>query len=186
MPQIRSLFAAALLSPAVAFAQPAGAPQLQTPASIHAEHQEIHRRLERATGEPGELGAAARALGEQLDPHFRREEQIATPPLGLLVPLSRGRVTADMRAVLPLTQALERELPRMLEEHRRIGAARERFEAAARRAGRADYVRLAETLGQHAKQEEEVLYPAAILVGRYVAARAPLAPHDRVSAPRDR
>ena len=73
-----------------------------------------------------------------------------------------------MRRVLPMTEALERELPQMLEEHQRIGAARKAFEEAARRANRADYVRLAETLGHHARQEEEILYPAAILVGRYV------------------
>jgi len=78
-----------------------------------------------------------------------------------------------MRAVLPMTRALERELPRMLLEHRRIGAARERFETAARVANRPDYERLSETLAAHARQEEEVLYPAAVLVGRYVAARFP-------------
>lgn len=112
-------------------------------------------------------------MGRALDPHFRREEEIATPPLALLGPLSRGPVSAEMKTVLPLTDALERELPRMLDEHRRIGAAREAFELAARRANRAEYVRLAESLAHHARQEEEVLYPAAILVGRYVRRAAP-------------
>jgi hypothetical protein len=141
---------------------------LRTPEAIHEEHAEIHAALERATHEPGQLGAAARGLAAVLDPHFRREEEIATPPLGLLAPLAKGPVTVEMRAVLPMTDALERELPQMLEEHRQIGAARQRFETAARRARKAEYVRLAETLGQHAREEEEVLYPAAILVGRFV------------------
>jgi hypothetical protein len=105
-----------------------------------------------------------------LDPHFRREEEIATPPLGLLEPLARGGVTSDMGAVLPMTEALERELDQMLQDHRRIGAARERFEAEARRARKPDYVRLSEALALHARQEEEVLYPAAILVGKFVKA----------------
>jgi hypothetical protein len=140
----------------------------RTPDAIHEEHLEIHAALERAAHERGELGESARALVAVLDPHFRREEEIATPPLGLLGPLARGGVTPEMRTVLPMTEALERELPKMLDEHRRIGAARERFEAAARRARKADYVRLAETLAHHARQEEEVLYPAAILVGRLV------------------
>jgi hypothetical protein len=143
---------------------------LRTPASIHEEHQEIHAALERATREPGELGATARELATLLDPHFRREEEIATPPLSLLAPLSKGAATPQMRAVLPMTDALEAELPRMLEQHQRIGAARERFEASAQRAQRPEYVRLSETLAHHARQEEEVLYPAAILVGRYVKA----------------
>lgn len=179
MNMIGHLLALAVLTPIVsagpgqaAEAAPAagGRALLQTPVSIHDEHQEIHAALEQATREPGELGATARELARLLDPHFRREEEIATPPLGLLVPLSRGAATPRMRAVLPMTQALERELPGMLEQHRRIGAARERFQAAAERAHRDEYVRLSDTLAHHARQEEEVLYPAAILVGRYVKA----------------
>jgi len=169
------LTAVAAITPVTAAGQAWAAPaapersaDLRTPAAIHEEHVEIHAALERATPEPGQLGAAARALAAVLDPHFRREEAIATPPLGLLAPLARGPVTPQMRAVLPMTDALEREMPRMLEEHRRIGVARQRFETAARRARKAEYVRLAETLAHHARQEEEVLYPAAILVGRFV------------------
>lgn len=162
-----------LLAPLGAAAQPdphsgSGPGGLGTPESIREEHQEIHTALGRAAAEPGPVGAAARELAAALDPHFRREEEIATPPLGLLEPLSRGPVTAEMRAVLPMTEALERELPKMLQEHQVVAAARERFEAAARSANRPEYVRLAESLAHHARQEEEILYPAAILVGRFV------------------
>lgn len=179
MIMIGVLTALAAITPPAA-ADPAAAPSpaahstlLRTPEAIHAEHLEIHAGLERAAREPGRLGAAARDLSAVLDPHFRREEEIATPPLGLLEPLARGPVTPEMRAVLPLTDALECELPQMLQEHRRIGAARERFEAQARRAHKAEYVRLAEALANHARQEEEVLYPAAILVGRFVGGKRP-------------
>jgi hypothetical protein len=141
----------------------------QTPSSLRTEHQHLHEVLSRAAGEPGALGEAARALHELLEPHFQREEEIATPPLGLLVPLSEGEPTAGMRAVLPMTEALERELPRMLEEHRAIRAAVVAFRSAAERAGRQDYVAFSDALAAHARQEEEILYPAAILVGRYVA-----------------
>jgi hypothetical protein len=151
-----------LSSPAAAF--------LKTPEALREEHREIHAVLERATAEPGDLGAAARELGGVLDPHFRREEEIATPPLSLLVPLSQGPVTVEMRAVLPMTEALEREMPQMLAEHARIREALERFEAAARLANNAEYVRFSEALAHHARQEEEIFYPAAIVVGRFVAA----------------
>lgn len=167
--------AAAAVMPIIAMGQASAGPAaperaalVRTPEAIHEEHVEIHAALERATHESGQLGATARELAAVLDPHFRREEEIATPPLGLLAPLARGPVTPEMRAVLPMTDALERELPRMLEEHRQIGAARQRFETAARRARKAEYVRLAETLAHHARQEEDVLYPAAILVGHVV------------------
>lgn len=145
---------------------------LTTPASIETEHAELHETLERAMKEPGALGAAARALEAALAPHFRREEEIATPTLGLLPALATGEVTSDMRKVLPLTQALERELPQMLREHDAIRAAASKFRAAAQAAGMADYVRFTDGLAAHARQEEQIFYPAAVLVGRYVAARS--------------
>ncbi len=146
----------------------------QTPQSIAAEHHELHEVLAEATKAPGEMGAAAKQLAAALHPHFQREEEIGTPPLGLLDKLAHGPATAEMRAVLPMTDALEAELPKMLKEHDGIRAATAEFRAAAVKAGRDDYVRFADTLAAHALQEEEILYPAAILVGRYVKATAPV------------
>jgi iron-sulfur cluster repair protein YtfE (RIC family) len=146
---------------------------MQTPQSLASEHRELHEVLARASKEGGELGQAAARLEKALAPHFRREEEIATPPLGLLPKLAREDATADMRAVLPLTEALERELPRMLREHDAIRQAAITFRAAAEKAGREEYVRFSEELAAHARQEEEILYPAAVLVGRYVKRMAP-------------
>jgi hypothetical protein len=72
-----------------------------------------------------------------------------------------------------MTDALERELPQMLKEHEGIRTAAAKFRAAAEKAGRADYVRFSDGLAAHARQEEEILYPAAILVGRYVKRTSP-------------
>lgn len=145
-------------------------PLITTPPSIGTEHRQLHETLERASKEPDALGAAARELEAALVPHFGREEEIATPPLGLLPKLATGEVTSEMRSVLPLTEALERELPQMLKEHQAIRAAVGKFRAAAETAKRPEYVRFSDALAAHARQEEEILYPAAILVGRYVAA----------------
>jgi hypothetical protein len=41
---------------------------------------------------------------------------------------------------------------------------------AARLADKAEYVRFSEALAHHARQEDEILYSAAIVVGRFVAA----------------
>ncbi len=78
-----------------------------------------------------------------------------------------------MRAVLPMTDALERELPQMLKEHEAIRQAVTKFRAAAVRAQRDEYVSFSDGLAAHAQQEEEILYPAAVLVGRYVKRTAP-------------
>jgi iron-sulfur cluster repair protein YtfE (RIC family) len=146
--------------------------QARIPESMRAEHERIQSSLVRATKLPGPVGAAARQLADVLHPHFVREEQIALPPLGLLEPLVRGSVTPDVRAVLAMTDSLRTELPRMLEEHKAIRAATSRLGDVARRARNTTVVALTEELRQHAQTEEEILYPAAVLVGEVVRARS--------------
>lgn len=141
------------------------------PESLTHEHHEIHAALVRATRVPGRVGAAARSLAAVLDPHFAREEQIALPPLGLLAPLARGDDATPMRAILPLTDSLRVELPRMLEEHHAIAAATARLATAARAAHNESVARFADALALHARSEEEMFYPAALLVGEVVRSR---------------
>lgn len=142
--------------------------KFDVPQSLKAEHEELHATLVRATKAPGATGEAARAVAAALHPHFVKEEQYALPPLALLAPLSRGEWADGMRDVLQLTDRLKAELPQMLSEHRAIVAALDKLEEAARAEGHAEYADFAEKLKAHAQTEEEVAYPAAILVGDYV------------------
>lgn len=146
---------------------------LRIPESLQKEHHEIHSTLVEATKAPGRVGAAATELAKVLHAHFVREEEIALPPLGLLAPLASGaRITDPQRSeALTMTASLKQELPRMLEEHKHIKAAVEKLGAAARAEKAEKYERLAEALSLHARTEEEVTYPAAILVGETLRAR---------------
>lgn len=143
--------------------------KFEIPQPLQAEHEELHARLREATQEPGEVGEAAREVARLLHPHFVREEEFALPPLALLAPIARSGVTPGMAEVLPMTRRLEAELPRMLEEHAQIVAALERLRQAARAAQLPRHEGFAEALVLHARTEELVLYPAAILVGQRVA-----------------
>jgi hemerythrin HHE cation binding domain-containing protein len=138
------------------------------PASLRMEHEELHRELASATKKPGPLGEAARAVARVLHPHFVDEERFALPPLGLLAPLARGERISDAAAAIAMAARLRTELPRMLAEHQAIAAALERLAEAARAAGDGEVLRLAEKIASHAKTEEEVMYPAAILVGEHL------------------
>ena len=145
--------------------------QIGIPESMRLEHAEIHDELVRATKLPGRIGDAARELATILHPHFVREEEIALPPLGLLAPLARGESTSEMRDVLPMTDALRAELPRMLAEHEAIRAATARLGEVARAEHDESVAELARKLALHARSEEELFYPAALLVGDLVRAR---------------
>jgi iron-sulfur cluster repair protein YtfE (RIC family) len=138
------------------------------PSSLQQEHAELHAELEAATRAPGVVGAAARRVATTLHPHFVREEQIALPPLALLQPLTQGPVTMEMREILPLTDALRQELPAMLREHQAIGEALDELAHVAREEEEPAYAALSDKIRAHALNEEQVLYPAAILVGEFV------------------
>jgi len=141
------------------------------PSTIREEHLEIRAELASATRLAGRTGVAARALAAVLQPHFDREEQIALPPLSLLGPLSRNERVASPSWVLAMTDSLRRELPQMLREHVAIRSATQRLATAAQSEGQPTVVRFAEKLSAHARTEEELLYPAAIVVGDLVRAR---------------
>jgi hypothetical protein len=141
---------------------------LKIPASLVADHQGLHEALVAATKTEGKVGEAAKAVAEVLHEHFVREEEIAMPPLGLLVSLSQGTVTPEMKDALKMTDALKAELPRMLKEHVAIKAAVKDLAAAAKEAGDGKAAECARRLAIHAQTEEEVLYPAAILIGEYL------------------
>jgi hypothetical protein len=145
---------------------------LAIPASLQEEHEELHVELRRAKQAEGEVGEAARALARLMHPHFVKENELALPPLGLLAELARGEPIAGMEQVLALTDRLESELPAMLQEHQAIVGALQQLRRVAEEAGRMDIVDFAQRLALHARTEEEVMYPAALLVGRFVRAQA--------------
>ena len=103
-----------------------------------------------------------------MHPHFIKEEEYALPPLGLLRDLAQGKMTPDMKEVLALTDRLKADLGQMLQEHKSIVAALGVLSAAAKKAGKVEYVEFAKALMLHAQTEEEVSYPTAILIGEYI------------------
>ena len=141
------------------------------PKSVQEEHDHIHSELTAALAHPGRIGDAAKAVADALHAHFGREEEIALPPLALLAPLAAGEMPMSAGEVLEMTDALRKELPAMLEEHQHIHAAVKELRAAAKAEGCARTERLADELALHARTEEEVLYPAAVLVGEVIRAR---------------
>jgi hypothetical protein len=120
------------------------------PKAVVEEHEALHAELVKLTLRRGKVGEAARTIATLLHPHFVKEEEFALPPLGLLTEVAEGRVKPEMRDVLPMTDKLRAELPQ-----------EKKPEAA----------RFAEALKLHALSEEQILYPAALLVGECIRAR---------------
>jgi len=144
---------------------------MRIPSSIRFEHESLHRELADVSLETGKVGDAARTLAQLMHPHFLREDEYAMPPLGLLARLARNEVSPDMAEALPLIARLKEEMPLMIEEHRAIKGALAQLETVAAAEGKTEIVDFAQRLALHARTEEEILYPAAILVGEILTQR---------------
>ncbi|MBC8647444.1 MAG: hemerythrin domain-containing protein [Thermoanaerobaculia bacterium] len=144
-----------------------------TPAEEHGkiEHRELRHLLQTAEASGGRTGAAATAVMRVLFPHMVMEETYAMPPLKLLPRLARGDATSDMSRIIDTSETLRKELPRMLEDHKQIVLALRQLMQAAAAEGHDGYAQFATKLIAHAQLEEDVLYPAAILVGDYLRLR---------------
>ena len=144
--------------------------QFNIPTPLKIEHEHLHADLARATKEGGSTGEAARSVAGIMHPHFVKEEEFALPPLGLLARLAQGEVVPEMASALRMTDRLKIELHHMLEEHKAIVDALKNLVDAARKEGKMEYLNFSKNLILHAQTEEEVVYPAAILIGEYLKA----------------
>jgi hypothetical protein len=138
------------------------------PASLKEEHKELHENLEKYTKLPGKTGAAAKEVAKMLHPHFVKEENFALPPLGLLIPLMKENATNEMKDAMRMADKLKTDWQEMLNEHQQILGSLVKLEKAAKEEHHPEVIRFTASLKLHARTEEEVLYPTAILVGEYL------------------
>lgn len=138
------------------------------PEPLKVEHDALHSELVKLTELTGEVGRAARKVAEMMQPHLLREEEYALPPLGLLRAVADGKVTEEMRGVVALTDRLRANLPQMLAEHHAVAGALDKLAIAGQNERHMEAVRFAEALKAHHETEEQILYPAVVLIGEYL------------------
>jgi CheY-like chemotaxis protein len=142
--------------------------RIAIPRAVERERSNLHGQLARIAAESGPVGDAAREVERVVQIHATREDSFALPPLGLLPMLAHGVTWSEMRPAVTMADHLTVHLPRMLEDHEAIVAAVQALEQTARQAGRSDVTRLTQRLIEHAELEAEVLYPAAIVAGKFL------------------
>jgi hemerythrin-like domain-containing protein len=153
--------------------------ELRIPESLELEHEELHEQLYKGIKEGGKVGEAAKAVADILHPHFEKEEEYALPPLGLLTSLlleeqeqrkgGKSKITKEMKNnVISMADRLKTDLSHMVEEHNEIVSSLNNLIEIAKIENKKELVQFAEKLKLHAKTEEQVLYPTAILIGEYL------------------
>lgn len=145
--------------------------ELKTPTPLKSEHQALYAEINRAVKLEGRTGKATRLVARLIERHFAKEEEFVLPPLGLLPALAEGTIELQMAAAINMAARLHDELPDLLAEQRVIVAALEELMASAENEGHAELVGFAEKLMLHEEIEEQVSYPTAILIGKYLQLR---------------
>lgn len=148
-------------------------PTFATPSSIREEHAHLRHQLDEAIASGGDTAARASAVANVLLPHFKAEEAYAMPPLGLLEaiannqPLSAG----ETREAIDMAHQLRAHYDQMFQEHQQIHSALEALAVTAREEHKPEALAFAEALMLHAQNEEQVLYPTTLLIGKYLELR---------------
>ena len=132
------------------------------------EHNQIYARIERLSQTPGKTGNAAKNLLTVMRPHMFSEEEIVLPELGVLKEVALGGSTEGMTGIVVRSEKLEKEYPRMLADHKAIFTAIDKLSTAAALEADQGALDLAAQLKAHLQDEEEIVYPAAILTGKYI------------------
>ena len=90
------------------------------------------------------------------------------PALGLLRELVAGEVAPEMAGVLSLISRFKAGLGALRAEHSRIRYAIDALLDAARKEGNGEYAQFAYRSMVHQMIEEEVIYPAVLLIGEHI------------------
>lgn len=149
-------------------------PALATPSSIVEEHKHLHHQLDEALASGGKTADSARAVADVLLPHFKAEEEYGMLPLGLLQALANDRPLTDEQKheAIQMAGKLRSHYGQMIQEHQQIHTALESLASAARQENKPEVLAFAETLMLHAQNEEQVLYPTTLLIGKYLESQS--------------
>ncbi len=137
------------------------------PNSLRELRQELRSELQTAAGLGGEIGGAAKTVVERFEAHRAIEEKHALPLLAMLPLLQQEKANGGLADAAKMSDMLRADLPQMMGEHRLIIEALDQMRAAAEKKQRQECIVLAGKLKTHIREEEEIYYPTAMLVGEY-------------------
>jgi len=142
---------------------------LKVPQSLREEHEAFIEGLKSYSTGNGETASAVRELLGLLEPHIEKENEFVLPLLGVLRGLAAGKPVENPRAVMRAYEKCARQYVNMFAEHSPIRQSIKETRRLAKEQGQDGVVDILDALAHHSRVEEEVLYPAALLVGTLVA-----------------
>lgn len=138
---------------------------LRTPKSLEEEHEELMGSLRETSNRRDKTGEAVKDLLKTLEPHFEKEEKVAMPLLGVLPDLVSGNRIGNLRQIVDSQEPLLQQYESMFQEHKSLVPLIEHAKDEAAKENHRETVEILEALVHHARIEEDVFYPAALLAG---------------------
>lgn len=142
--------------------------KLKIPKALKTGHEILFRELETLIDLGGHIGEKAKVLNDVMAPHFKKEEMYALPPLGLLLTLSEGNWELDTNEAIKMSEMLESKLSELNKEHGNILKVLNDLKHVAKEENNNKAKQFVKDLMLHIDIEDQVLYPATILVGNYL------------------
>jgi hemerythrin superfamily protein len=132
------------------------------PASLVNEHRQL---LSQAKAMTAGGDSIAVELYKLIEYHFREEEQYVFPVLGILPSIASGNIPEKADSIIGLVKVYQSNASKLLAEHQMIEALLGEYRL---RSGDTTIADFEKQLAQHALAEEEIYFPAAVLVGEYL------------------
>ena len=138
------------------------------PSSIKITHKSLLDKIHQLSLVQDSSGRVALKIEVMMQHHFAEEEDFILPPLGLLPLLATGKLPEQNKNLVLLSEKIKSDLTHMSVEHQLIKAYLEELKQAAKKEALVNIIEFEKEVLQHAIAEEEVFFPAAILVGEYL------------------
>ena len=148
---------------------------MKVPESLREEHEEFIDGIKNYSTGNDQTGAAVRELLRLLEPHVEKENELVLPLLGALRGLAAGEPLENPGAVMGAYEKYARQYRNMFAEHSPIRQSIKKARRLAKQDGQNGIVETLDALAHHSRVEEEVLYPAALLVGKAALRLGPAA-----------
>lgn len=140
----------------------------KTPKALLDGHKNLFNDIESIISLGGGIGENAKLLADISRPHFKKEEEYALPPLGLLSALSEGNWEVESTVAIEMADRLEAKLSEMKKDHGVIREILEKLKVLAENENNQKVKQFVIDLKLHIEVEEQVLYPTTILIGTYL------------------
>lgn len=142
--------------------------QPEVPSSIKNEHDYLLRKINAISLFQDSTGRAAKKLNDLMQHHFKEEEDFVLPVLGLLPSLTTGNLPDQSKEVIQFCEHIRTQLQHLTVEHQLIKAYMDELMQVAKNENHPEVMVLEQELQNHAKTEEEVFFPSALLIGEYL------------------